>query len=307
MSSTAAVRGVSAAEIAKFRALQNQWWNPQGALRSLHLFNPMRVRYISQVVHAYGKGIGGAAPAGSGGRAAETPAFLSPSLNVLDVGCGGGILSEALARLGATVTGIDMCEESVLVADQRRKDALEWPGGHEWASHVTYKAASLFDVVEGKEAAQPLKPTYDLVVASEVIEHVSDARGFLSALCQATKPGGLLVLSTMDKTIQTYLSHIIVAEQLTGVVTPGTHDWTKFVPPGDMTKYCARPTNDVHNVDLKYILTYPDIGQSIVSRNFEVNFAISDSINTGHYFWAGVKAPKATATPPADPTSPATA
>nr|AGU68196.1 2-polyprenyl-6-hydroxyphenyl methylase/3-demethylubiquinone-9 3-methyltransferase [Herpetomonas muscarum] len=278
------VRGVAAHEIEKFRQMQTQWWNPTGPLRSLHLFNPVRVRYISDVLRNFGTGVGGR----TGG------AFLSPSLQVLDVGCGGGILSESLARLGASVTGIDMCDESVVVADQRRQTALAMPSGKEWASRLKYVKASLFDVAAGKETSRDVQSQYDLVVASEVIEHVSDARGFLSALCEATKPGGVLVLSTMDKSVKTYLSHIVAAEHLTGVVTPGTHDWTKFIPPQDMTDFCARPGNDVQLVDLQYIVTYPDVCQSLVARNFEINFTTSARLNTGHYFWAGVKSPKAT-------------
>lgn len=297
---TAAARGVSAAEIEKFRILQRQWWNPNGPLRSLHLFNPVRVQYISHALRRYGCPMGaGASKAAAQAHpsAHSDAAFLSPSLSVLDVGCGGGILSESLARLGASVTGIDMCEESIAVAEQHRKDALNSRHNH-WAGRLAYKTASLFDVVAEAEEAKPLKSAYDLVVASEVIEHVSDARGFLAALCKATKPGGLLVLSTMDKTVQTYVSHILLAEQLTGIVAPGTHDWVKFIPPRDVTKYCARPSNDVRNVDIQYVVTYPSVFQSAAARSFEVGFSLSRRINTGHYFWTGIKAPQPTAHAP---------
>lgn len=287
----AGVRGVAAEEVAKFSRLQQHWWNPTGPLRSLHLLNPIRTQYINNMVKHYGK---------CGSNVAVgflTSQGLTPQHTVLDVGCGGGILSESLARLGGTVTGIDACAESIEVAKARQQQMIDnakavYPANQlsqRWESRLQFQPTSLFDIVE-KEKVQ-----YDVVVASEVIEHVSDARGFLQALCEATKPGGLLILSSMDKSIKTAISHILFAERITGIVDPGTHDWSKFVPPQDVTTFAAR--FGVRNVDLQYIITYPDLLQSVATFDFQVNFALSKKINTGHYFWTGVKASHTTETP----------
>ncbi|KPA86517.1 putative mitochondrial 3-demethylubiquinone-9 3-methyltransferase [Leptomonas pyrrhocoris] len=284
---SAAMKGAAADEVAKFAALQNHWWDPTGPLRSLHLFNPIRVRYVNDIVRSYGK-VASSAPAEASVGFLSSPG-LTPAHEVLDVGCGGGILSESLARLGATVTGIDACAESIAVAEKRRQQLANYASPTalaNWSQRLSYRHASLFDVVEEE------KKQFDVVVASEVIEHVSDARAFLQALCEATKPGGLLFLSTMDKSLKTAITHIGFAERLTGIVEPGTHDWRKFVPPSDMTKFAQR--FDVRNVSLDYIITYPDLFQSVITRDFQINFCLSKNFNTGHYFWAGLKTPQST-------------
>nr|AGU68169.1 2-polyprenyl-6-hydroxyphenyl methylase/3-demethylubiquinone-9 3-methyltransferase [Crithidia acanthocephali] len=286
--SAAAMKGVAADEVAKFAALQKHWWDPTGPLRSLHLLNPIRVRYVNDVVRSYGK-VASSAPSEASVAFLSSPG-LTPAHEVLDVGCGGGILAESLARLGGTVTGIDACAESIEVAEKRRQQLATTYASPaalaNWSQRLSYRHVSLFDVVWEE------KKQFDVVVASEVIEHVSDARTFLQALCDATKPGGLLFLSTMDKSIKTAITHIGFAEKLTGIVEPGTHDWRKFIPPSDMTKFAQR--YGVRNVDLQYIVTYPDLFQSIVSRDFQINFCLSKNVNTGHYFWAGLKAPQST-------------
>ncbi|KAG5492845.1 hypothetical protein JKF63_01425 [Porcisia hertigi] len=282
---SAGMRGVAADEVAKFAALQKQWWDPTGSLRSLHLLNPLRVRYVNDVVRSYGKM--GHSSADSL-KSLPSSVGLTPEHRVLDVGCGGGILSESLARLGGTVTGIDACAESIEVAEKRRQQmaANFIPASQpsNWSQRLSYRHVSLFDVVEQEQQQ------FDVVVASEVIEHVSDARAFLQALCEATKPGGLLLLSTMDKSLKTAITHIGVAEMLTGLVEPGTHDWRKFIPPDDVTAFTQRFA--VRKVDQQYIVTYPDVFQSIASRDFQVNFCLSTSLNTGHYFWTGLKSPQ---------------
>lgn len=280
-----AMKGVAADEVAKFAALQKHWWDPTGPLRSLHLLNPLRVRYVNDIVRSYCK-VGSGAAAGESAVSFLSSPGLTPSHEVLDVGCGGGILAESLARVGGTVTGIDACAESIEVAEARRRQLAAnftptaAPSSN-WSQRLSYRHVSLFDVVEQE------KKQFDVVVASEVIEHVSDARAFLQALCEATKPGGLLFLSTMDKSIRTALTHIAIAEHLTGLVEPGTHDWRKFIPPSDVTKFAQR--FNVRNVDQQYIVTYPDLFQSLVTRDFQVNFCLSQNINTGHYLWAGLK------------------
>ncbi|KAG5466477.1 hypothetical protein LSCM4_01628 [Leishmania orientalis] len=292
---SASMKGVAADEVAKFAALQKHWWNPRGPLRSLHLLDPIRVRYINSVVRLYGKSDG---RSGNESTNLSSCSGLTPRHQVLDVGCGGGILAESLARVGGTVTGIDVCAESIDVAEKRRQQlAASFSDSSQlsnWPQRLSYRHMSLFDVVEQE------KKRFDVVVASEVIEHVNDARAFLQALCEATKPGGLLFLSTIDKSLKTAITHIGVAEMLTGLVEPGTHDWRRFIPPSDVTKFAQRFS--VHKVDQQYIVTYPDFFQSMVSHDFQVNFCLSKKINTGHYFWAGLKSSETVAEKTAVPT-----
>ncbi|RNF25913.1 3-demethylubiquinone-9 3-methyltransferase [Trypanosoma conorhini] len=276
------MRGVSAAEIAKFRELQSHWWDPNGPLRTLHAFNPLRVQYISNTCKHFAKRSDFLAPSG-----------ITPGMRILDVGCGGGILSESLVRLGGNVLGIDMCEESIDVAQQRREQALREVASctsQDAAASLAYRHVSLNTIVAEE------KQQFDLVVASEVIEHVDDAPGFLQDLCNATNPGGMLIISTMDKSIRTAISHVAVAEYLTGAVRPGTHDWSKFVPPQDLSR-CAQQ-HHLLQVDLQYIVTWPDVLMSLATRQLQFGFSLSKRFDTGHYFWSGLKM----ATPTSNPT-----
>nr|AGU68123.1 2-polyprenyl-6-hydroxyphenyl methylase/3-demethylubiquinone-9 3-methyltransferase [Strigomonas oncopelti] len=316
------MRGASAAEVAKFAALNEHWHNPNGPLRSLHMFNPLRVQYVNEAVKKFGKTVAATPPpsAAVGADKKHEAAMnfylrkndkhlvssLTPQHRVLDVGCGGGILAEPLARLGANVLGIDVVGESIAVAEQRRAQLIQQQAAHyadapamRFAeSRLQYRQVSLFDLLaeeEGKaakaaEAAEGEDAFFDVVVATEVIEHVDDARGFLSALCNITKPnGGLLVISTMEKNWFTYLSHILVAEHVTGLVKPGTHDWTRFIDRDRLDKYVTTK-HDVRPVDYQYIVSCPDIPQSLATRNFQIQFSLSRSAKTGHYLWTGVRA-----------------
>eukprot|EP00796_Vickermania_ingenoplastis_P006136 gene6136-4416_t len=269
-------RSVAAHEIEKFRRLKEFWWTRNGALRSLHLFNPVRVQFIRETVKNFGKRV--EVPQKSSSGRIALPG-LTPEHKVLDVGCGGGILSESLARVGAAVTGIDACAESIGAARCRLASLAPTECAPDaWTNRLEYRDTSLFDIVDKGEQ-------YDVVVASEVIEHVEDARDFLEALCRVTTPGGVLVVSTMDKSLVTAVTHIGIAEYLTGIVPRGTHDWAKFIPPGDLHPFTSK--FGVQQVDLRYILTYPDIHQSLASRQMQLNFKLTRKLNTGHYFWAG--------------------
>nr|AGU68106.1 2-polyprenyl-6-hydroxyphenyl methylase/3-demethylubiquinone-9 3-methyltransferase [Angomonas desouzai] len=291
-------------ELQKFRRLQQYWYDPVGPLRTLHLFNPIRVQYLNQVYAQYGRRVSSQEKENDKGNSWEeqllqkgTPSAsfsaFSPSVKVLDVGCGGGILSESLSRLGATVTGIDLVEESVAVAQGRQKEGQ--------TGSVSYAVTSVESLWEEKQKEENLEDAlYDMVIASEVVEHVDDARGFLSTCANLVKPnGGLLVVSTMEKQPLTYLTHIAVAEHLTGAVHPGTHDWSKFINKKDMKDFFTKQynTNRMGNnphqwslaeVHSQYILSYPSVWHTAATRQLQLQFQLTDC-NTGHYFWTGKK------------------
>lgn len=192
---------IVAREAAHFGALAADWWNPQGSSAMLHRLNPVRLRYVREQVDAHwGLDAGSFTPL-AGKR-------------VLDVGCGAGLLTEPLARLGATVTGIDAAAENIAVAQD-----------HARALQIDYR-------VGGVEAAAG--ETFDLVTCLEVIEHVTDPAAFARGLAGAVGEDGLLILSTPNRTPLSRLALITLAEG-TGRIPRGTHDWDRFLTPDELT------------------------------------------------------------------------
>jgi 2-polyprenyl-6-hydroxyphenyl methylase/3-demethylubiquinone-9 3-methyltransferase len=192
------------AEVAKFDALAARWWDPDGPMKPLHRMNPLRTGWIAERLarlHA---------------RDPAAPDCLA-GLTVLDVGCGAGLASEALARRGAHVTGLDAAGE-----------ALEAARAH--------AAAQGLDIAyrDGLPENLPAGATFDAVIALEVIEHVADRATFLAALARAAKPGAPVFLSTLNRTPRSFLMAKVGAEYLLRLLPVGTHDWRMFVTPGEL-------------------------------------------------------------------------
>eukprot|EP00758_Cryptobia_borreli_P006350 Tbor_TRINITY_DN5132_c0_g1::TRINITY_DN5132_c0_g1_i1::g.26308::m.26308 len=267
-------KGVVSGEVGKFRDMHRQWWDPNGPLSTLHMMNPVRVSFIRSIVESHSK----LGP-------------LGPQHRVLDVGCGGGILTESLGRLGANTMGVDACQESIAVARQRLEN-----GSKDIAGNVSYSTMNIYDMLsresEHVEGGSPCEPQrlYDVVVCSEVLEHVDQPAGFLKQCCELVRPDGLLIISTMDKTLMTAISHVLLAEYVTGLVPVGTHDWRRFIPPDDVARHAAR--NGVYELERTNIIAYPDLLGSFVRSGLLLKFELSKNIPSGHYFWAGVKASK---------------
>ena len=193
------------AELAKFETLDEAWWDPEGPMRPLHRLNPARLLWIrTQAVHHFGRDPGSRRPL--------------EGLAVLDVGCGGGLLAEPLARLGARVTGIDPVRRNIEIAQ-----------AHATARGLTidYRIATLEELVVRHE-------TFDLVLALEVVEHVADPATFAHELAAVTRPGGLVVLSTLARTLRAFLLGVVAAEYVLGWLPPGTHDWRRFLRPSEL-------------------------------------------------------------------------
>jgi 2-polyprenyl-6-hydroxyphenyl methylase/3-demethylubiquinone-9 3-methyltransferase len=192
-------------EVRHFEGLAKEWWDERGKFRGLHAFNPARLTFIVEEIQRW---------RGNQGAAFRTLEGLS----VLDIGCGGGILSEPLARLGANVTGIDPVEESIgVAATHSKRQGLT----------VHYRAATAEDLA--REGA-----IFDVAIASEVVEHVADAASFLNTCHALCKPCGLLILSTLNRTSKSYGLAILAAEHVFGLVPRGTHDWKKFIKPEEL-------------------------------------------------------------------------
>jgi 2-polyprenyl-6-hydroxyphenyl methylase/3-demethylubiquinone-9 3-methyltransferase len=198
---------IDSAEVAKFTAMADEWWDENGKFRPLHLFNPVRIRYIRDSITAqFGKKTQGSKP-------------LS-GIRILDIGCGGGLLAEPLARLGATVTGVDASEKNIRVATLHAKKS---------GVAIQYKHAAAEDLVRKKQQ-------FDVVLAMEIVEHVADVNAFLSACAALVKPGGLLFVATLNRTPKSFLFGIVGAEYVMRWLPRGTHDWRKFLKPSEIAE-----------------------------------------------------------------------
>ena len=194
-------------EVARFDALAATWWDEAGPMRVLHRFNSVRVAYIRDALCA---------------RHGRDPAGPLPldGLTICDVGCGGGVLSEPLARLGATVTGLDPATRNLAVARAHAEAA---------GLAVDYRAETIEQIVESQK-------DFDAVLIMEVVEHVADRTAFVRAACAAVRPGGTLFAATINRTLRSFALAIVGAEYVLGWLPRGTHDWEKFVTPDEFAR-----------------------------------------------------------------------
>ncbi len=198
-----------AEEISRFNALASEWWNPDGPMKPLHRLNPTRLAFLKQEFAGhFGRDF-------SGMRAFE-------GLALLDIGCGAGLVAEPLARQGFTVTGIDLAEENIAVARAHAE-----AGG----LLIDYRASPIESL--------PPEPTYDAITLLEVVEHVPDVAAFVAEAALRLKPGGMLIASTLNRTLKAYALAILGAEYILRWLPRGTHDWDKFVTPDELDAHFA--------------------------------------------------------------------
>lgn len=197
---------IDADEVAKFSAMAADWWNPKGKFRPLHKFNPVRLGFIRDTACLH-FGLD------------ETARKPLTGLRVLDIGCGGGLVSEPMARLGASVTGVDASEDNIKTAMTHAEE-----GG----LTVDYRAGTAEGLLE--DGTEP----FDIVLNLEVVEHVADPAGFLRDTAALVKPGGLMIASTINRTPKAYALAIVGAEYVLRWLPPGTHDFNKFLTPEEV-------------------------------------------------------------------------
>jgi 2-polyprenyl-6-hydroxyphenyl methylase/3-demethylubiquinone-9 3-methyltransferase len=188
---------VDPAELAKFAALAQSWWDPKGPSKPLHDLNPLRLNYVQRIISLEHK-------------------------QVLDVGCGGGILSESMARAGAQVLGIDLAQAVLDVAALHAADAN---------IDISYRAVSAEDLALERPAA------FDLVTCMEMLEHVPDPAATLAALSKLVKPGGEVIISTLNRNLKAFAVAIVGAEYVARVLPRGTHEYLKFIRPSELARW----------------------------------------------------------------------
>jgi 2-polyprenyl-6-hydroxyphenyl methylase/3-demethylubiquinone-9 3-methyltransferase len=234
---------VDPAEVERFSALAQTWWDPRGSMAPLHRLNPARLGFLRETLTAHF------------GRDAKS---LRPfdGLRILDIGCGGGLITEPLARLGATVTGIDAAEANIGVARAHARSAdLE----------IEYRQASAEDLARAGER-------FDAVLALEVIEHVADVDAFLTATAALVRPGGAFIASTLNRTPKSLLFGIVGAEYVLGWLPRGTHRWDRFVRPSEFAAGLRRQGLQVREMrGLVYDLL---AGEWRLGRDLGVNYLI---------------------------------
>jgi 2-polyprenyl-6-hydroxyphenyl methylase / 3-demethylubiquinone-9 3-methyltransferase len=198
---------IDQSEIDKFSAIAAEWWDPQGKFGPLHAMNPCRLDYITRQV------------AGQFGRELARRRPLE-GLRLLDIGCGGGLLSEPMARLGADVVGADAAERNIPVARRHAE---------EQGLEIDYRATTAEALAEGGER-------FDVVLNMEVVEHVADPAAFLVTCRDLVKPGGLMVCSTLNRTTKSFVLAILGAEWVLRWLPRGTHDWNRFITPDELKR-----------------------------------------------------------------------
>jgi 2-polyprenyl-6-hydroxyphenyl methylase/3-demethylubiquinone-9 3-methyltransferase len=238
---------VDAAEVAKFEAMAAEWWDPNGKFRPLHMLNPCRLDYITrQIAAEFDRDLTAASP--------------FAGLRILDIGCGGGLLSEPMARLGAEVVGADAAERNIPVARVHAEQS---------GLTIDYRHTTA-------EALAAAGEQFDVVLNMEVVEHVADPLAYLTACRELLKPGGLMICSTINRNAKSFAMAIVGAEYVMRWLPKGTHEWAKFITPEELFDLIARA--GLTPVDRKGFVFNP-LGWSwaISDRDLSVNYVTAST------------------------------
>ncbi len=237
-----AVNTIDPAEVAKFEAMAAEWWDPNGKFKPLHLMNPCRLDYITrQIAAEFGRDLTARAP--------------FAGLRILDIGCGGGLLSEPMARLGADVLGADAAPRNIPVAQLHAEQS---------GLTIDYRNITA-------EALAAAGERFDVVLNMEVVEHVADPQAYLTACQLLLKPGGLMICSTLNRNPKSFMMAIVGAEWVMRWLPKGTHDWAKFITPDEL--YTLIRNAGLDPVDRKGMVFNPVSWRWALSdRDLSVNY-----------------------------------
>ncbi|WP_050521586.1 bifunctional 2-polyprenyl-6-hydroxyphenol methylase/3-demethylubiquinol 3-O-methyltransferase UbiG [Pseudorhodobacter wandonensis] len=233
---------IDPAEVAKFEAMAAEWWDPAGKFKPLHMLNPCRLDYITaQIAAEFDRDL--------------TAPLPFKGLRLLDIGCGGGLLSEPMARLGAEVVGADAAARNIPVAKLHAE---------QMGLTIDYRHCAAEDLAKNGEV-------FDVVLNMEVVEHVADPQAFLTACQGLLKPGGLMICSTLNRNPKSFMMGIIGAEWVMRWLPKGTHDWAKFITPDEL--YLMLEKAALRPVDRKGMVFNPiSWNWSLSDRDLSVNY-----------------------------------
>ena len=234
-------------EIQKFSNLADEWWDVSGKFKPLHMFNPIRIEYIIEKIKQHFK-------------ISDDKTNLLKGLNILDIGCGGGLISEPMARLGGVVTGIDASEKNIKIAKiHSKKSKLK----------INYLNKS-------PEQLENLEK-FDVILNLEVVEHVDNVNLYIKSCYNLLKKDGLMFTATLNRSLISYLKAIIGAEYILRWLPIGTHDWNKFIKPEELEKLLRDEKFSM--VEIKGLEFNPILGKWKKSNNLSVNYIITSSKN----------------------------
>jgi len=234
-------------EIQKFSKLADEWWDVNGKFKPLHMFNPIRIEYILDEISKHFK-------------LDKNKKFFLKNLEILDIGCGGGLISEPMARLGGNVTGIDASEKNIKVASLHSKE------NNLKIAYLNKSPEQLDD-----------KEKFDIILNLEVVEHVDNLDLYLKSCYKLLKPNGLMFTATINRTFTSYVKAIIGAEYILRWLPIGTHDWNKFIKPEEMQKKLVDInllTNNIKGLEFN-----PIFNKWKKTENLSVNYIISSYKN----------------------------
>jgi 2-polyprenyl-6-hydroxyphenyl methylase/3-demethylubiquinone-9 3-methyltransferase len=234
LTATTPSANVDPAELAKFAALAHRWWDPTGEFKPLHEINPLRLGWIEQIVGDF------------------------RDRHIVDIGCGGGILSEAMAAKGAHVTGIDLSDKALGVARLHKLES---------GANVDYR------LVAAETLAVESPDAFDVVTCMEMLEHVPGPASIIAAAARLAKPGGIVVISTINRNPKAYLYAVIGAEYVLGLLPRGTHDWSRFIRPSEIAAWGRRVGLDLAEI---IGMTYNPLSRQYrLERDVSVNYLMA--------------------------------
>ena len=237
---------VNKKEIEKFSKIATEWWNPEGKFKPLHKFNPIRIKYIKEnIINNFNL---------------KNKTKPLSGINILDIGCGGGLLSEPMSRMGANVTGIDASDKNIKIAKLHSKNNK---------LKINYLCSS--------PEKLKVKKKFDVILNMEIVEHVDDVNFFIKNCSKFLKRNGIMYIATLNKTLKSYIFAIVGAEYILRWLPIGTHDWNKFVKPEELQKKLTDKKFTTNNI--KGLEFNPIFNKWKQSDNLSVNYIICSSKN----------------------------